>query len=318
MNTWQMTLLGLGRFGRSVGRALSEASKDRFIRIGCDYIPEREKQAQKEGAVDKIIHNIPNAVREADMILLSLPADETESALKLIGSEVKPTALIMDFSPCKLAAAGWAQKYLPNRSLFLGVWAAPLPEQMTRSLFHGGTLLFCPDAETNETVVRNAPIFAKWLGAEPHFADVREVDNVIARSYTAPYLMQSALFASLHALPVWKQTQTQYADLLFQETALMEIPLGTDRAAAALINNRENILLAVNALEAELKRLRDALQEKDEITLESLLKQSYSSREEWKTKLSSVSGGMEKSHLTAVSETFEHAFLGGLFRRKKE
>ncbi len=60
-----ITILGLGQIGTSIGLALGD-SKDQVIRIGNDKEPDAWHIAQKLGAVDKVLVNLPDAVENAD------------------------------------------------------------------------------------------------------------------------------------------------------------------------------------------------------------------------------------------------------------
>ena len=70
--TVKITLLGLDRIGLSLGLALM-AHKDKLQLTGYDELTERGKQAKKLGAVAQVAKDLPSAVREADILLLSLP-----------------------------------------------------------------------------------------------------------------------------------------------------------------------------------------------------------------------------------------------------
>lgn len=58
--TVQITIVGLGQIGASVGLALKEHT-ELVTRIGHDRRFDIAKQAEKLGAVDKIIPNLPKS-----------------------------------------------------------------------------------------------------------------------------------------------------------------------------------------------------------------------------------------------------------------
>ena len=72
--TVQVTILGLGQIGASIGLALGE-HKDLVRRIGNDTEPKIARRAEKMGAIDHVIFNLPSAVRHADLVILALPVD---------------------------------------------------------------------------------------------------------------------------------------------------------------------------------------------------------------------------------------------------
>ena len=71
--TVQITILGLGQIGTSIGLALNE-HKDLVRRIGNDADNNIARQAEKMGsAIDQVIFNLPSAVRQADLVILAPP-----------------------------------------------------------------------------------------------------------------------------------------------------------------------------------------------------------------------------------------------------
>ena len=58
----QITIVGLGQIGASVGLALGKRRSD-IRRVGHDKSPEIAKKALQRGAVDEMKYNLPAAVR---------------------------------------------------------------------------------------------------------------------------------------------------------------------------------------------------------------------------------------------------------------
>ena len=93
--TVQITIVGLGQVGASAGLALAE-HKSLLHRVGHDKDPGIAKQAQKMGAVDDVKFNLPSAVREAKIVLLSLPAHEMRSTMEIIAPDLPEGAVVLD------------------------------------------------------------------------------------------------------------------------------------------------------------------------------------------------------------------------------
>ena len=91
--TVQITIVGLGQLGASVGLALGSRQDD-IHRVGHDKNSEAAKAAQKKGAVDDVKNNLPAAVREADIVLLSLPIDEIRATLEVIAPDLREGAVV--------------------------------------------------------------------------------------------------------------------------------------------------------------------------------------------------------------------------------
>ena len=122
MKTRNITVIGLGRTGTSVGLALKRAIKDVTI-VGHDANQERMQVAQSLGAFDAVQPSLGRAAAAADILIITLPADQLENTLAAVGDRVQEHALVLDLSPLKAAGQGWARTYL-RQGHFVG--AAPV------------------------------------------------------------------------------------------------------------------------------------------------------------------------------------------------
>ena len=115
MTTVEITIIGLGQIGASIGLALAE-QKATIHRVGVDYDQDNTRAANKMGALDQAVNNIPSAVRKADLVILALPVDQVQETLKLIANELHPGAVVMNTSPVRVAIEQWAKEImLPGR-----------------------------------------------------------------------------------------------------------------------------------------------------------------------------------------------------------
>jgi prephenate dehydrogenase len=96
----QLTIIGLGQIGTSVGLALA-GKKDLIFRMGHDKENGNAKLAEKMGALDKTHYNLPASVRDADIVLLSIPFDGIRETLDFIKDDLKEGTVVMDTAPVK-------------------------------------------------------------------------------------------------------------------------------------------------------------------------------------------------------------------------
>ncbi len=80
--TIQITIIGLGQIGTSIGLCLS--GDKNFRRVGHDRELEFARTAEKMGALDKVDLNLPHSVRDADIVILSIPVDQIQETLEYI------------------------------------------------------------------------------------------------------------------------------------------------------------------------------------------------------------------------------------------
>jgi prephenate dehydrogenase len=116
----QVTIIGLGQIGTSIGLALGE-HHELVYRVGHDRELGIARKAEKMGALDKVMINLPSAARQADLILLCLPMDQIRETLALIAPDLKDSAVIMDTGPAKEVVAGWAAELLPAGRHYIGL-----------------------------------------------------------------------------------------------------------------------------------------------------------------------------------------------------
>ena len=123
----QITIVGLGQIGASVGLALGKNRSD-IRRVGHDKDPSVSRKAKKIGAVDDTKFNLPAAVRKTDIVLLSLPVNEIRAALEVIAPDLPEGAVVLDTAPTQTSIAEWAQEILPEGCHYVGLVPAINPD----------------------------------------------------------------------------------------------------------------------------------------------------------------------------------------------
>ncbi|HSQ40138.1 MAG TPA: prephenate dehydrogenase/arogenate dehydrogenase family protein, partial [Anaerolineales bacterium] len=127
--TIQVTIIGLGQMGGSIGLALA-AHKEKIQRVGHDKDADAARAAQKAGAVDTVQFNLPASVEQADIVILSLPLNEVRDTLNFIRADLKEGAVVLDISPSRRQAEAWARETLPSGRYYLGLIPAINPARL--------------------------------------------------------------------------------------------------------------------------------------------------------------------------------------------
>ena len=115
-----LTVIGLHQIGASIGMAL-EIHKEKITRTGHDPAPHLAQNLLKKKAFDRISANLHDAVRDAQIVVLAVPADQVETTLKQIAPDLKPGTIVIDTSPNRRQAAQWAQQYLRPEDHFISM-----------------------------------------------------------------------------------------------------------------------------------------------------------------------------------------------------
>ena len=111
--TIQITIIALRQIGASIGLALKD-HQELVKRVGHDRDATIARQAEKLGAVDQISFNLPASVKQADLVILTEPFDEMQDTLKIIATDLREGAVIMDTGPVKQEYSNWVMETLPS------------------------------------------------------------------------------------------------------------------------------------------------------------------------------------------------------------
>ncbi|MGB7873160.1 MAG: prephenate dehydrogenase [Anaerolineales bacterium] len=324
--TVQITIVGLGQLGASVGLALGNRGTD-FHRVGHDKNPETAKMAQKKGAIDDVKYNLPAAVREADIVLLSLPVNEIRSALEVIAPDLPAGAVVMDTAPLQSAVAQWAQEILPERRYYVGLVPAINPLYLHRieigvdaaenDLFDGGVVMLATLPGVPEEAVKVATDMIERLGATPIFADMAETDGLMASTHIVPQLVAAALLNAVVDQPGWKEARKlagrPFAALT---SALVYQDEITSLGEAALLNS-ENVARVLDVVIGSLQGLRDDIANGNKEDISERLELALEGRRRWlgERLRGDWSTEMEKTNLDQYPNFMER--LVGSRRRPK-
>lgn len=326
----QITIIGLGEIGTSLGLAL-KYQKETILRVGSDIHKYAEQNALSADAIDRIEHNLFNAIQDADIVFLTIPTDEVEAVMKLIGNDLKEDCVVFETGFAKAAAKRWASQYLKTPSNFAGLYAAINPAWLNETsnefhsahedLFKNGTLFISSTADTAPSVVKLASDLASLIGSFSAFCDPEELDGFIASIFNMPYLMGNVILNTAKRQNSWREVRKMGGKTFSEMTQSAAMQPDREQYGKFLLENRENTLHMIHEFMFTLKEFRDAIQENDEAALKTLLKNCGEDREKWLQEYQSGEWRNEREtnmHSPTTGEFFGQLFLGGLARKKKK
>ncbi len=264
--TVEITIVGLGQLGASVGIALGKRRND-IHRVGHDISPEIAKKAQKIGAVDDVKHNLPAAVRKANIVLLSLPVNEIRATLEVIAPDLPEGAVILDTAPAKTSVAQWAQEILPAGRHHVGLAPAINPMYLHRielgvdaaeeDLFDDGVVMLGTAPGVPEKAVRVATDLIETLGAMPLFADISETDGLIASTHIVPQMVAAAMLNAVVDQPGWKEARKLAGRPFAALTSALAYQDEIQSLGKGALLNRENVARVLDVVIGSLQGLRN-------------------------------------------------------------
>ena len=288
--TIQITIIGLGQIGASIGLALANQT-ELLRRVGHDKDQEVARRAEKAGALDKVEHNLHSAVRGADLVMLCLPIDQIRETMALISMDLKEGSVVMDTAPVKEVVSAWAGEMIQSGRHYVGLTPVINPAYLHATetgldaaradLFRGGLMGIVTPPRTSSEAIKLAADLTRLLGATPLFADPMEIDSLMAATHLLPQLMAAALLNATVDQPGWREGR-KVAGRAFAEAtgALAHMNEGQTLSAAALLS-RENVLRVLDSTIAALQTLRNDIDLQEAAVLEERLSRARKARDRW-------------------------------------
>ena len=288
--TVNITIIGLGQIGTSVGLALADQTESVF-RLGHDREIGKARKAEKMGALDKVSINLPAAVREADLVLLALPVDQIQETLEVIKEDLKEGVVVMDTGPVKQIVSVWTGEILPPERYYVGLTPVLNPiylhdvdsglEAAHPDLFRDGLMGIVSPPGTPSDAIKLAADLTRLLGASPLFADPVEMDGLVAATHILPQLIAAGLLNATVDQPGWQEGRKiagrSYADV----SAPVMYPTEPKTLTTAAMLNKENVVRVLDSAVASLNAMRNDLLNEDTQTLEERLNRARQGRQTW-------------------------------------
>lgn len=287
----QITILGLGRVGASIGLALNKI-KDQVTRVGNDRDPGLARLAEKQGAVDKTMINLPASVREADVVIMALPVDEIRTTMEVIAQDLKPGCVLINTAPIVGPVIAWARELFPGDDrYFVSLTPTINPAYILdygadadtphADLFHNSLMLITTLPGIDESAIELATNLVQVLGAAPLFGDAVEADGLMAYSQVLPSLVSAALINATTGQPGWREARKMAGQMYAQATEAAMHPGESKEYGKTATLNADNTVRMLDQVMIELRELRDEVAAGKSAELQERLERAQASRDLW-------------------------------------
>lgn len=321
----QITIIGLGQIGASIGLALKARGAGVTL-VGHDKDPRAAKAAQEAGAVDTWKYNLPDSVREASIVVLALPLSEVRETLEVIANDLQEGTLVLDTAPAKGTVAAWAKELLPEGRFYLGIFPALRPDKLhgidygaaaaSADLFEKSVTVVTAPFGTPEDVFKLTTDFIALVGSLPLVMDTAEADGLLGKVHILPQLAAAALLDATLDQPGWLEAKK----LAARPYAAMTSAFAYHDDAASLresaLENRENMVRLLNAYITSLVQLRDELEDGDREALKKHLESAWNGRVRWldeRTRADWLGMEAQKVDSPSFGERINRLFFGTAF-----
>lgn len=291
----QITIVGLGQIGSSIGLALKARNLDLRI-VGHDKDPETAKQSQKIGAVDDVKYNLPASVQGSRIVILALPFASIRETLDVIVPDLPEGSLILDTAPSKSAVAAWAKELLPQGRFYVGLTPAINPAYLQGTefgvaaaradLFEKGLMAVNTPIGTPESVFNLSMELVSLLGSDPLLMDTAEADGLFAAVHMLPQLASSALLDATVDKPGWQEARKLAGRPYASVTSGSAYHDDMLSLADAVLENRENMVRLLNTYLTALIQMREEIEGNDRNALSRRLEAAAGGRIRWQSERS--------------------------------
>ncbi len=286
----QITIIGLGQVGASFGLALAK-HKEKILRCGHDPEPTRAKNMEKTGAVDKIYFNLPESVRDADIVLLALPASQVEETLKYIADDLRPGVVVIETSPVHAGVLNLAKKHLREDRHFISIYPVINPVYIEESaidaqtphadLFEKAEFLVAAETTTHPDALKLVEDLASLVNASVYISDPTEADGISARVELLPQLMAAALIRTTIDQAGWNDGRRSASKSYARATFAIDSDSDEEGKGTQFILNQVGSLQVIDQITDALKDLRDMIADKNELELNKYMKNAQDQRTRW-------------------------------------
>jgi prephenate dehydrogenase len=288
--TIQISIIGLGQIGASIGLALAE-HKDEIYRVGHDKDRSAVGFAKANDVIDKTTLTLTGAIEKADVVFLTLPLHEIHPVLEHISKDLEDDTLVIDTSPLKAPVLEWVDDFLPENCHYVGftpvIGSDHLNEMdfgyktSSADLFDDSLIGITCGKKTTEEAINLAVNLVHLLGASPYFSDPVEIDGLMTTTYLIPRLLAATLLKSSQNSPGWREARKVASKAYKQLTNSFAQDEIAGALAAALLGNQENITRVLNDLIRELVDIRDMAGETSQEELKEFFTKLQQGRDIW-------------------------------------
>ncbi|MBY3257007.1 prephenate/arogenate dehydrogenase family protein [Rhizobium laguerreae] len=189
----RIALIGIGLIGSSLAYDIRRLGLAREI-VVATRSPDTLKRAEELGLGDRYTTSSQDAVKDADLVIVSVPVGASESVAKEISANLTPGAIVTDVGSTKASVIAQMMPHMPDNVHFIP--GHPLagteksgPDAGFPGLFEGRWCIFTPVAGTDEAALKRLRSFWEALGSKVDEMDAEHHDKVLAIVSHLPHII---------------------------------------------------------------------------------------------------------------------------------
>ncbi len=281
-----LVVVGVGLIGGSVSLALKRAGLVEFV-TGVGRSRDNLELASELGVIDDWSHDVAEAVRDADMVLIAVPMTAYDNLFKSIANVLPEQAIVTDAGSTKLSALAAAGRHLPNPGRFVPAHPIAGTEHSGAGaafaeLFEGHLCILTPDDHTDAEALASVKSMWEATGCHIREMDAGVHDDALAGVSHLPHLAAFALVNAVRKQP-GHDDPFEFAAGGFRDFTRIASSSPHMWRDIALCNSQA-LLGKIDALQHELTVLREALEAGDGNRLLHEFKSAKRARDAWVNK----------------------------------
>ncbi len=189
----RIALVGIGLIGSSIANAVRKENLAAHIAISTRSETTLAR-AEVLNLGDSYHAQATDAVKDADIVVISVPLSACEAVAKEISTDLKPGAIVTDVSSCKASVIADMGPHIPDGVHF--VPGHPIagtehsgPDAGFADLFKGRWCILTPPNGTDEKAVEQISELWKEMGSMVEVMEPEHHDQVLAITSHLPHLI---------------------------------------------------------------------------------------------------------------------------------
>jgi prephenate dehydrogenase len=210
-----ITIIGMGLIGASLGMAIREANEKEAqlgptVVTGYDQNRRATGEARGRLAIDREARTLEDALRDAQLVVVAVPVQSIQAVFTQIAPLLPNGAVVTDVASTKAQVLEWARALLPATVEFIGGHPMAGKElsgvaAADPALFAGAIYCLTPSARARQSVINLVENMVAQIHAKVYYIDAAEHDAYVAGVSHLPFMLSTALADLVSSSPGWKE-----------------------------------------------------------------------------------------------------------------
>lgn len=259
----QVAIIGVGLIGGSLGKALKEKKLASKV-VGIVRRKKSIAEALQNQAVDIATLDLQEGVKDADLIVIGVPAEDILPTIDKITPYIKKDTIITDVGSVKEKIVIESEKKLEKKAFFIGSHPIAGSERKgvthaLGSLFLKAVCVITPTKKSNKQALNKIISLWKNIGSVVKILPPKKHDQIMALVSHLPHLVSVSLVNTV--LSKKKKRISEYLGSGFKDTT--RIASSPEKIWLDICKaNRKELLSALELYKKEIDKISNSLRHK--------------------------------------------------------